>query len=547
MGVENSGEKTRVVVVGGGHAGFHAARRMLDLRRPSDNLEIVVVSSETSEVYHGMMPQIVGGRVQARNLLVPLRNYLPGVAFYHYEVERIDLTNRKVYLDPVAERAKIELAYDYLVITLGSVADLSRFPGLLEHGLQTKTIGDVYHLHDHLLEMLERASVEDDAAERRRLLNFVVAGAGYAGVEIGAEANNLLHSALRFYPNVRPDELQFSIVSNTERILPAMTAKLAQKASDHLVKRGVQLRMNTTIVGASAGEVMLSTGERLQTRSIIVTAGIAPHPVVRSLEVEKDRGRIKTDEFCRVPALPGVYAAGDNAAIPHHKTGDPCPPTFLYAITQGACVGDNVMAALRGKPPRAYKFHNLSEVAQLGNTFGLLQLGNFSFAGLVTSILVRIVFFFSVPSWRCRMGLMADWTSAALLPPDVTQMKIARTDMIVPIRFSAGQEIIRQGEPGSRFYIVNSGKVDVVRRTGADEEILATLGPGQYFGEVALLQTSARTATVRAVEDTTVLSIARKDFTALVQNLPVLEQALSQKSRDALALAGPDDPLSRHR
>jgi CRP-like cAMP-binding protein len=161
---------------------------------------------------------------------------------------------------------------------------------------------------------------------------------------------------------------------------------------------------------------------------------------------------------------------------------------------------------------------------------------------LVTSILVRIVFFFSVPSWRCRLGLMADWTSAAVLPPDVTQMKIARTDLIVPVRVSAGQEIIRQGEPGSRFYIVNSGRVEVVRRTGGHDEVLATLGPGQYFGEVALLKTSERTATVRAVEDTTVLSIARKDFTALVQNLPVLEQAISRTSRDALALAGPEEP-----
>jgi NADH dehydrogenase len=541
MDVKHTGEKTRVVVVGGGHAGFHAARRMLDLRKPSDNLEIVVVSSETSEVYHGMMPQIVGGRVQARNLLVPLRNYLPGVAFYHYEVERIDLKNRKVYLDPVAERAKIELSYDYLVITLGSVADLSRFPGLQEHGLQTKTIGDVYHLHDHLLEMLERASVEEDPTERQRLLTFVVAGAGYAGVEIGAEGNNLLHSALRFYPNIRPEELQVSIVSNTPRILPAMSEKLAQKASEHLVKRGMKLRLNTTLVSASAGEVILSTGERLQTRTIIVTAGIAPHPVVRSLEVEKERGRIKADEFCRVPGLDRVYAAGDNASIPHHKTGQPCPATFLYAISQGARLGENVMAEMRGQPLRRYTFHNFSEVAQMGNTFGLLQIGGMSFSGLITSILVRIVFFFSVPSWRCRMGLMADWTAAAILPPDVTQMKIARTDMILPLRFSAGQEIIRQGEPGSRFYMVNAGKVEVVRRTGTEEQVLATLGPGKYFGETALLQSSGRNATVRAVEDTTVLSIARKDFTALVENLPILEQAISKASTNALALAAPEE------
>ena len=107
-------------------------------------------------------------------------------------MERIDLKNRMVYLDPVGGCAKIEISWDYLVIALGSVTDLSRFPGLQEHGLQTKTIGDVCHLHDHLLEMLERASVEEDAAERQSLLTFVVAGAGYAGVEIGAEANSLL-------------------------------------------------------------------------------------------------------------------------------------------------------------------------------------------------------------------------------------------------------------------------------------------------------------------------------------------------------------------
>jgi len=537
MGVRNGSDKKRVVIVGGGHAGFRAAKRLLDLRKPSDNLEIVVASRETSEVYHGLMPQIVGGKVQARNILVPLRNYLPGMVFYNYEVERIDLANRKVYLDPVAERAKIEIAYDYLVIALGSVTDLSRFPGLQEHGLQTKTIGDVYHLHDHLLEMLERASVEADATERQRLLTFVVAGAGYAGIEIGAEANDLLRSALRVYPNIRPEEIQVSIVGSGARILPGMHEKLAQSASRHLTERGVTLRLDTTLLSASAGEVILSTGERVQSRTIIVTVGIAPNPVVASLPVQRDRGRVKTDEFCRVPGQDGVYAVGDNACIPHYKTGEPCPATFLYAFTQGMRAGDNIIAELRGKPLRQYTFRNFGEVAQLGNAFGLIQLFGVPFSGFLASLLVRTAFFFAIPSWRCRLGLMADWTSAIALPPDVSQMKIARSDTIVPIRFLAGQEIVRQGEPGSRFYIVNSGKVEVVRRTGTQEQVLAILGPGNYFGEVALLQASERTATVRAVEDTTVLSIARNAFTAVVQDLPVLGQAMSDASGNAVALA----------
>jgi NADH dehydrogenase len=536
-------DKKRVVILGGGHGGFAAAKKLLALRKASDNLEIVVVSSETSEVYHGLMPQIVGGKIQARNILVPVRAFLPGIIFYNYEVEKIDLEKRKVYLDPVAERAKIEISWDYLVVALGSITDLSRFPGLREHGLQTKTIGDVYYLRDHLLEMLERASVETDAEERRRLLTFVVAGAGYAGIEIGAEANDLLRAALRFYPSIRPEELRFLIVSNTDRILTAMHGKLAAAASKHLIGKGVELRLNTSLVSASAGEVVLSSmaarePEEIKTRSIIVTVGVAPNPVIAGLPVARDRGRIKTDEFCRVPGFPGVYAVGDNAAVPHCKTGEPCPPTFLYAFTQGMRAAGNILAEHRGEPPRKYGFNNFGEIAHLGYGFGLLQFFQTPLSGVFAALLVRLAFFCFIPSWRCRFGLIGDWTTSLLFPPDVSQMKIARSDTIVPLRFVAGQEIIRQGDPGSRFYVVNTGKVEVVRRTDAGEQVLATLGPGKYFGEVALLQTSMRTATVRAIEDTTVLSIARKDFTILVQHLPILEQAMSETSRAALASAG---------
>jgi CRP-like cAMP-binding protein len=112
------------------------------------------------------------------------------------------------------------------------------------------------------------------------------------------------------------------------------------------------------------------------------------------------------------------------------------------------------------------------------------------------------------------------------LPADIAQLKVARSDAIVPLRFDAGETIIRQGEPGSRFYIITEGSVEVVRANGTGpEEQLARLGPGQYFGEVALLEDVTRTATVRALVDTKVMSIARQDFRTLVQHLPALRAA----------------------
>jgi len=527
----------RVVILGGGHAGFRTARRLLDCRKSTDNLEIVVVSVESSEVYHGLMPQIVGGKIQAHHILVPLRQYLEGVIFYQYAVERIDLLNRRVYLDPVDERAKIEISYDYLVIALGSVTDLSRFPGLQEHGLQTKTIGDVLHLHDHLLQTLERASVEDDPDERRRLLTFIVVGAGYAGIEFGAEANNLLREVLRFYPNIRSNELDISILCKTDHILPGMHQNLAERATRYLTSKSVRIRFNTVLMSASAGEAVLSTGERVQTRTIIAATGVASNPVVGTLPVKLEHGRIITDEYCRVPDFPGVFAVGDDAAIPHSRTSQPCPPTFLYAITQGQRAADNIIADIRGKAQQPYKFNSFGEVAQLDHTFGLLQCWGMPFSGLLASFIVRTVFLCVLPSWRCRLGLLSDWFISVVFPTDVSQLRISRSATIVPLRFSAGQEIVRQGKPGRRFYIVQTGTVEVVHKAGQNEEVLAILGPGKYFGELALLQDSVRTATVRALEDTAVLSIAREDFTVLVGHLPVLERSLMESTRTALASA----------
>jgi NADH dehydrogenase len=518
--------KKRAVVLGGGHAGYRAARQLIDLRRPSDNLEVVMVSTETSEVYHGLMPQIVGGKIEAHHILIPLRHFLPGVVFYNHEVENIDLIRRKVYLEPEEEKPKIEIDYNYLVIALGSVTDLSRFPGLREHGLQTKTIGDVLYLHDHLLAVLEEASVERDPAERKRLLTFVVAGAGYAGIEIGAEANILIRHALRFYPTLSQEDVDFSILASTPRILPSMSTSLADAATRHLEKKGVRIRVNTSIEGANAGEAVLSTGERIPTRTLIVAAGVAPNPVVSSLPLQHDRNRIVTDEYCRALGFPDVYAVGDNAAVPHYKTGGPCPPTALYAFSQGACAGRNIIGELRGTSLRRYRFNSFVDATQLGNTFGLLQFYGRSFSGFLTLLMVRLLYWLVVPSWRCRLGLISDWTLSAIFPTNVSQMKIARSETVVSQRFGPGQEIVRQGDPGSRFYIIHTGKVEVVRQNSDGEEILATLGPGRYFGEIALLENHGRTATVRAAEETIVLSLARRDFKMLVEHLRLLGKPL---------------------
>ena len=241
-------------------------------------LDITLVSRENVEVWHGLMPQIVSGVLQAQHTLIPLREILPGVTIYTREIESLDPINRRAVLSLGGEGDEVTLEADYLVIALGSVTDLSRFPGLTEHALQTKTIGDFIHLRNHLIEMLEAASVTTDPAERRRRLTFVVAGAGYAGVEIASEANEFLRASLRSYPMISPGELRMITVDILSRVLPTFSDRLANRVVERMRHRGIELRLGVGVKEATATAVLLTDGTRIETRSIVATVGIGTNP-----------------------------------------------------------------------------------------------------------------------------------------------------------------------------------------------------------------------------------------------------------------------------
>ncbi|HWE62043.1 MAG TPA: FAD-dependent oxidoreductase [Chloroflexota bacterium] len=519
---------TRVVILGGGHSGVRAAKRLLELRQPRDKLEVIIVSHENVEVWHGLMPQIVAGLVQPQYALVPLRQILPGATIYTYEVEQIDLPNRRVILNSGDERDQTMLDYDYLVVALGSSTDLSRFPGLAEHGLQTKTIGDVVHLRNHVIDMLDRAAVEQDTAERRRMLTFTVAGAGFAGVEIGTLANQMIRGALRFYPTIKESEIRFIVLSRSERILPALSDRLVRRALRQMERSGIEVMRGVGLASATAATAVLTNGERIATRTLIVTTGIGSNPVVARLPVTLRSGRIVCDRFCRVEGWSGVYATGDDAAIPT-PGGGVYPPTGFVAIAQGKRAAENILAELRGRPLTPFRYEGM-EAALLSKGYAVTQFRRFQLDGWLAAIIWRLALLTYIQTWQRRIALLQDWLTGSIFPPDITRMGISRSDAIVPMRFAAGDLIIREGDPGSRFYTIIDGTVEIVRRTAdGGEEHLESLGRGQYFGEIALLHEVKRTATARAATDTTVLSIARQDFNALVQHLPLLRYALDRR------------------
>ena len=520
--------RPRVLILGGGHAGVRCARELLRQRRSAEEVDITLVSRENVEVWHGLMPQIVSGVLQAQDVLIPLREILPGVAIYTREIESIDPVKKRAVLSLGGESDEVALDADYLVIALGSVTDLSRFPGLTEHALQTKTIGDFIHLRNHLIDMLEAASVTTDPDERRRRLTFVVAGAGYAGVEIASEANEFLRSSLRAYPMIAPKELRVINVDILTRVLPNFSEGLAQRVVERMRQSGIEVRLGVGLKEATANAVVLTDGSRIESRSIIAGVGIGTNPLVKALPIELQRGRIPCDVYCRVPAWPGVYAVGDNAAVPNPESGSAYGAMVMVAFGEGAQAARNILAEVRGKPLEPCHPARFGEVALLTRSYGVAQVRGVSLHGWPASLVSRGLFLSFMPTWRRKFALALHWLGSAILPDKLTPLPIERSNTMIPMRFGAGEEIVREGELSGRFYIITSGEVEVVQHVDGRDQTIRRLGSGDHFGEIALLGDRRRTATVRAVTNTSVLSIARQDFAALVGNLPELKEAFKK-------------------
>jgi len=524
--------RERVLILGGGHAGVRCARELIAHRRAGDEIDITIVSRENVEVWHGLMPQIVSGVLQAQHVLIPLREILPGVTIYTHEIESIDPVARRAVLSLGGESDEVTLEADYLVIALGSVTDLSRFPGLTEHALQTKTIGDFIHLRNHLIEMLEAASVTTDAAERQRRLTFVIAGAGYAGVEIASEANEFLRASVRAYPMIAPNEVRVITIDILTRVLPTFNDRLAQRVVDRMRNRGIELRLGVGIKEATAGAVVLADGSRIETRSIIATVGIGTNPLVRGMPIELQRGRIPCDPFCRVPRWPGVYAVGDNAAVPDAASGQPFGAMVMVSFGEGRQAARNILAQVRGEPPEPCHPARFGEVALLSRRYGVAQLRGLALHGWPASVVSRALFLSFMPTWRRRVALALHWMGSAVMPDNLTPLPIGRSNTVVPLRFGPGETIVREGELSGRFYVITSGEVEVLQRLDGRDHRMRTLGAGDYFGEIGALGNRRRTATVRTLSATSLLSLARQDFAALVEHLPALHDALTQPRPD---------------
>ena len=521
-GPDNPPRRPRVVVLGGGFGGVYAAMYLERLRRGRNDFDLALVNSENYFVFQPMLPEVISGSIGILDTVSPLRRLLPQTQLFIRDVESIDLTNKSVVLSQGFRPRPYVLNYDHLVLALGTVTDFRTMPGLHEHALPFKNLADALQLRNHLIHVLEESAIETDAELKRQLLTFVIAGGGFSGVEVAAELNDFVRRVAGEFPGLDPSEIRVVLLHSGEMILDReLTKELSVYANKMLQRRGVEIRLKSRLRTATPDSAILESGERIPTKTLVSTVPSLPNPIVESLALPKEKGKIRTTEYLKVPDTDGVWAIGDCALVKNPSGEGFAPPTAQHAIRQARIAANNVAALLRSTKKKPYAFEGLGKMGSLGYRSAVAELfGGIKLSGLIAWLLWRTIYWWKLPGLDRKLKVGLAWALDLLIPPELVQVKLASSQGITQSHFESGEVIFHQGDLGDSLYIILKGEADVVRKEQGTERVLARLHGGQFFGEMALMNQKTRNATVRCATAMDVLVLRKGDFRALVSNLP---------------------------
>lgn len=419
--------RTRILILGGGYVGLYTALTLM--RRAKDAVDVTVVDRRPYMTYAPFLPEAAAGSIEPRHAVVPLRRELKGARVLQGKVETIDHASRSVTATTDLGET-LTLDYDHIVIALGAVSRTLPIPGLADFGLGFKYVEEAINLRNRVLGRIARAATTTDPTLRRRLLTFVFVGGGFAGVEAFAETEDMARAALRYYPELKHDDLNFVMVEAMGRILPEMGPDMGAYTVTELERRGMRVLLETRLESCIDGHVVLSNGEAFEADTVVWTAGVKPSPVIQSSDLPLGpRGHVNTAATLQViddsgVPVPGAWAAGDCAQVPNlvEGEGDWCAPSAQHAVRQAKHLGRNIAAHLAGRPLAEYKHKHLGVVASLGLNKGVASTMGIKLRGWPAWVMHRTYHLLAIPTFNRKARVALDWTAAVFFRRDLVSM-----------------------------------------------------------------------------------------------------------------------------
>jgi NADH:quinone reductase (non-electrogenic) len=419
-------EKVKIVIAGGGFAGLSAAM-YLDkglARRP--DIDVTLVSRENFVLFTPMLHEVAAGELYPGDIVNPIRRILRHVTFVQAEVHRIDMDARAVRCIGGVGRLEVDLEFDHLLVALGSETNSFDVPGVAEWAVTMKSLTDAALLRNRVVALLEEAALQSEEAARRRLLTFVAAGGGFAGVETIGALNDFVRDAVRHYPELNEALIRLVVVHPGQWLLPELGEELGRYAERKLCERGAEVITGARVARYDGSVVELDNGTAIPSETLLWTAGVKPSPVLEPLRCQKLKGRLLVNEFLGVPDFPGLWAAGDSAAVPHGTTGSTHPPTAQHALREGRTAAKNIEATILGRPLTLFAYSMQGQLATIGRRTGVAMVFGLRFSGFVAWWLWRTVYLMKLPRLTKKLRVLASWTLDLLFGTEIEQLVTLR-------------------------------------------------------------------------------------------------------------------------
>jgi NADH:quinone reductase (non-electrogenic) len=417
---------SRIVIVGGGFAGLHAAMYLDRTLARAGEADVVLISRENFILYTPMLHEVAAGDLHPADIVNPLRRILRHVKVVEAEVDAIDLRARTVSCVAGMRDVRCEFEFDQLLLALGSEPNFFDMAGVRDWAITMKTLSDAALLHNTIVGLLETAALQVDESARRRLLTFVIAGGGFAGVETAGAVNDFIRETARYYPSIAQRDIRVVVIQPDGFLLPELGAELGLYAERKLRARDVDILKGVRVEGYDGAIVTLSDGTSITASTLVWTAGVKPSAVIASLPCEKERGRIRVDEYLAVPGVRGVWAAGDCAAVPAGTASTSHPPTAQHGLREGVAAAKNIARAIVGHPLKPFRYRTIGLLASIGHHSGVATVFGITFSGFIAWWLWRTVYLAKLPGLAKKLRVMVGWTLDLCFGREIEQMMTLR-------------------------------------------------------------------------------------------------------------------------
>jgi NADH dehydrogenase len=420
----------KILIVGGGYAGFYTALKLEKWLR-SGEAEVTIVDPLPYMTYQPFLPEVAAGSIEPRHAVVSHRRHLKRTEILTARVTKIDHASRTATITPVVGE-EWEFAYDIVVVTAGAVSRTFPIPGVADLAIGMKNIEEAVAVRDRVMTNLDKAAMLAAGPERDRLLTFTVIGGGFAGIEIFGELRSLASELIRYYPELSFEDTSFHLIEAMDRIMPEVSLKTSHWVIRNLAERGAEIHLETQLTSAVGGRVEMSNGESFESDLIIWTAGVMANPVLRNTDLPlEERGRLRVGADLRVVnddgVVPDAWGAGDVSAVPDltgKGVGGYCVPNAQHAVRQGKLMARNVAGALRGDAPAEYFHKGQGAVAGIGLYQGVYQsAGRFAVKGLIAWFMHRGYHGLAVPMWERKIRVFGNWILNFLLHRDIVSLE----------------------------------------------------------------------------------------------------------------------------